>query len=299
MCTRYSARVPAGTRALHCGWRSETLLPVTTVVFLHGVGGVTPGWDAALKHSLADHTGGSDVACVEIGFDDLIGRSGVIRRRPAEELHIPIVTESRRSALRQQYQKHQTQLRKVVWDSPDRVEPPTKRPPTFIPGEVMVRLPFLSMRQAGHYRHDDNLRAEVLDRVSERINDLDDDVVLLAHSLGSVVALDALHVRDIKVKLLVSFGSPLGQRDFWGKLWQDPATFPYDRLGSWLNIVNLNDPVTWKRGASHRFPQALDTYISAGDGLMGSMNYHDAATYTSAQILARAVAAATWGPLAD
>ena len=99
-----------------------------------------------------------------------------------------------------------------------------------------------------------------------------------------MVALDALHVRDIKVKLLVSFGSPLGQRDFWGKLWQDPATFPYDRLGSWLNIVNLNDPVTWKRGASHRFPQALDTYISAGDGLMGPMNYHDAATYTSAQI---------------
>ena len=74
---------------------------MTTVVFLHGVGGVTPGWDAALKHSLAEHTGGSVVACVEIGFDDLIGRSGVIRRRPAEELHIPIVTESRRSALRQ------------------------------------------------------------------------------------------------------------------------------------------------------------------------------------------------------
>ena len=121
---------------------------MTTVVFLHGVGGVTPGWDSALQRSLSEHVAGSEIAYVEIGFDDLIGRSGVIRKRPAEELHVPIVTSTQRSALRQRYQKRQVELRKVVWDSPDRVEPPSKRPPSFIPGEVMVRLPFLSMRQA-------------------------------------------------------------------------------------------------------------------------------------------------------
>ena len=287
-----------GTQVMRAGRGFVKLLPVTTVVFLHGVGGAMPGWDTALTAKLAELSGTSDIDCVEIGFDDLIDRSGVIRRRPAEDRHIPVVTTRERSMLRQRYQRRQIALRKVVWDSPDRVEPPTRKPPTLIPGEVMVRLPFLGMRQAGHYRHDDNLRAEVLDRIAEQLNAIDGPIVLLAHSLGSVVALDALHVRDIHVQLLVSFGSPLGVRDFWGKAWQDPATFPYDRLGSWLNIVNVNDPVTWKRGASDRFPQALDTYISAGNGIAGPMNYHDAATYTSAEILARAVDAATSGVLA-
>lgn len=268
------------------------------MVFLHGVGGATPGWDRALQRKLAEHPEASDFSYLEIGFDDLLDRPGVIRRRLAEDLHVPIINSVGRSELRHDYQRRQIELRKVIWGSPDRVEPPTQKPPTVIPGEVMVRLPFLDMRQAGHYRHDDKLRAEVLDRVSERIGGISGPVVLLAHSLGSVVALDALHVRNMSVRLLISFGSPLGVRDFWGKSWQDPATFPYDRLGSWLNIVNVNDPVTWKRGANDRFPQALDTYISAGTGLVGPMNFHDASTYTSAETLARAVAAATDGILA-
>ncbi len=267
---------------------------MTTVVFLHGVGGSIPGWDEALLGKLAETPGISEVSCVEVEFDDLIDRWGVIRRRPAPYLHTPVVDE-RLSAVQQQearqrYQRRQVALRRVVWDSPDRVQPPEKKPPTFIPGEVMVRLPFLSMRQAGHYRHDDNLRSAVLDRVAEQVDAIAGPVILLAHSLGSVVALDALHVRDINVDLLVSCGSPLGVHDFWGKAWQDPATFPYDRLGGWLNIVNVNDPVTWKRGVNDRFPQALDTYISAGRGLTGPMNFHDPATYTSAETLARAVA---------
>lgn len=312
---RYLAIKLQGTHTLHSDRWFATLLPVTTVppettvlpettvpptatvVFLHGVGGSTPGWDRALQDKLAQHPKAGDVEYLEIGFDDLIDRPGVIRRRPAEHRHVPIVNHERRSELRQRYQRHQIALRKALWDSPDRVEPPVNKPPTVIPGELWVRLPFLSMRQAGHYRHDDHLRADVLDRVAERIAAIDGPVVLLAHSLGSVVALDALHVRDLRVDLLISFGSPLGVRDFWGKAWQDPATFPYDRLGGWLNIVNINDLVTWRRGVSDRFPQALDTFICAGTGIAGPMNFHDAATYTSAETLARSVSAAVDGVL--
>lgn len=262
------------------------------MVFLHGVGGSTPGWDSALRKSLVEHTGVGDIECVEVGFDDLVGRAGTIRRRVAIEPVAPVVSPTNRQEARRAYQRRQLELRQVVWASPDRVGEPGVKIPTLIPGEVMVRLPFLSMRQAGHYRHDNDVRGAVLDRIAARFDSISGPVILLAHSLGSVVALDALHLLDIKVELFVSCGSPLGVRDFWGKTWQDPATFPYDRLGGWLNIVNVNDPVTWKRGANDRFPEAMDAYISAGNGLTGPMNFHDAATYTSSQTLARAVAAA-------
>lgn len=265
---------------------------MTTVVFLHGVGGSTPGWDAALTRNLAETAGLTDIECVEIGFDDLIGRSGSIRRRRVDEQPTTNVDRHELQTQRQRYYQRQISLRAAIAGSPDRVSPPDRKPHPLIPGEVMVRFPFLSMRQAGHYRHDGDVRTQVLDRVAKRLEAIDGHVTLLAHSLGSVVALDALHLRNIHVDLLVSFGSPLGVRDFWGKAWQQSTTFPYARVGGWLNIVNVNDPVTWKRGANDRFPQALDSYVSVGQGLMGPMNFHDAATYASTQTLARAVATA-------
>ncbi len=269
------------------------VMSTATAVFLHGVGGSMPGWDGALGGQLEHISPQLHVGSLEVGFDDLIGRSGAIRRRPAAHRHEPVLGDSRSEA-RARYQRRQGRLRKAIWDSPDRVA--SARPiPVLIPGEVMVRLPVLGMRQAGHYRHDDHVRADVLDRVAEAINQVDGPVILLAHSLGSVVALDALHVRGVSVELLVSFGSPLGVKDFWGKTWQDPATFPYDRLGGWLNVVNVKDPIVWGRGVNERFPQAIDAFISAGRGLTGPLNFHDAATYTGAEITARAVAAATSG----
>jgi len=253
-----------------------------------------PGWDVALAQRLRQLAPEIEIASIEVGFDDLIDRPGVIHRRSAAHRLEPIVGPDR-SATRKRYQRRQGNLRRAVWDSPDRVASPASLMPVLIPGEVMVRLPVLGMRQAGHYRHDDHLRAQVLDRVAEQIDQIDGHVILLAHSLGSVVALDALHVRGVSVELLVSFGSPLGVKDFWGKSWQDPATFPYGRLGGWLNVVNVKDPVVWGRGVNERFPQALDAFINEGAGLTGPHNFHDAATYTGAELTARAVVVATCG----
>ena len=149
-----------------------------------------------------------------------------------------------------------------------------------------MRLPFLGMRQAGHYRHDDNLRAEVLDRIAEQLNAIDGPIVLLA----PVWARWSRSMRCTFVTFMFSCSLVSDHRwefrDFWGKAWQDPATFPYDRLGSWLNIVNVNDPVTWKRGATASRKLSIPT-SALGTESRGPMNYHDAATYTSAEILAR------------
>jgi pimeloyl-ACP methyl ester carboxylesterase len=254
---------------------------MTTVVFLHGVGGGMPGWDTALREAVSAHapTVAESLATVSINFDDLIGRRGPIRLVPAAHLHVPIVSDKDRYLDRVRYLLRQQRLRTVTWNSPDRVRDPRFRTPVFLPGELIVRWPMWDMRQAGHYRHDDVLRAEVLDRISDALNEIEGEIVVLAHSLGSVIALDALHVRDIRVKLLVSFGSPLGARHFWGEHWEDQGTFPYDRVGGWLNVINVKDVVSWKRGVSQRFPQAVDAYVSAGVRFAGPDNFHDASTY--------------------
>lgn len=265
---------------------------MASVVFLHGVGGTTPGWASALQQSVKNAGCDDDFEVLEVDFRDLLARPGVIRRRAVSHRREPIVRRHARDELVLDYRTRQRALRLDVWDSPDRVAGPKTKPPILVPGEIMVRLPILGMREAGHYRHDDQVRSAVLDRVASRIHQADGPVVVLAHSLGSVVALDALHVRSIHVDLLLSVGSPLGLSDFWGKAWESPATFPYDRLGGWMNVVNVRDPVVWGRGAQHRFSQTFDAFIDEGDGLTGPNNFHDASTYASSELVGRAVASA-------
>lgn len=265
-------------------------VPVTAVVFLHGVGGPTPGWDDVLRAKVARAApaiaDSLDISTIE--FADLIARRGVIRRVPAEHLHVPVVTHNT-PEIRLNYYLRQQHLRAVTWRSRNTVSVPRLKWPYLIPGEFLVRMPIWDMRQAGHYRHDHELRAAVLDRIADELAQHDGDVLLFAHSLGSVVALDALHVRDIKVSMLVTLGSPLGIRHFWGKRWEDAQNFPYERVGAWLNVVNVRDPVPWTRGVNKRFPQAVDAYIDTGDAVSGENSYHAPAMYAGSGPVVTAV----------
>jgi hypothetical protein len=83
-----------------------------------------------------------------------------------------------------------------------------------------------------------------------------DRVVLLAHSLGSVVAYDVLWkishmseyawLRRRQVTLLVTMGSPLGDRVVKQRLlgWRYPAPQSYPRnIGRWVNLSARGDAV--------------------------------------------------------
>lgn len=259
---------------------------MTTAVFLHGVGGAGPtwetgGWDTGLRDSVAASRPdlADRFATVSVDFDDLIDQQGLIRRLAGDEHAVQIEWQPDQDVI-DEYGRRLQDLRALVGRSPDRAGEPRVSWPCFLPGEMMVRLPFLGMRQAGHYRHNLQVQEQVLDRISIAINELEDDVVLLAHSLGSVVGLDMLHLRDVKIGLFLTLGSPIGVDRVWGSRWQRDGSFPYERIGSWLNVINLRDPIPWQRGLSNRFSQAADVFVRAGDGFRGSNNYHDPATYT-------------------
>lgn len=272
-------------RAIHGKCHGSTVREdgcVTAVVFIHGVGGPTSGWDLPLREhaEMRDPAVAASLTTHTIEFVDLIARQGPIRRVPAAQRPVPVVTHNT-PQIRVSYLRRQQRLRSVTWRSRHTVMVPRIKWPYLLPGEALVRLPMWDMRQAGHYRHHAGLRAEVLDRIATELAGFGEDVVLMAHSLGSVVALDALHLRDIRLKMLITLGSPLGIRHFWGKQWESAESFPYERVGSWLNVVNVRDPVPWTRGVNKRFPQAVDAYIDVGSRVSGAGSYHDPSNYAS------------------
>jgi hypothetical protein len=117
--------------------------------------------------------------------------------------------------------------------------------------------------QGHRYVREPALRRAVLARVVAALPP-EGDVVLLGHSLGSLVAIDLLeHLPPaLHVRLLLTSGSPAGLRAMHagsGRLLRD---FPYAAVQSWVNVSSRGDPVVAGRGLSRYFPAATDLWIS-------------------------------------
>lgn len=275
--------VPAvgGVRLAQAGNRPHTGR-VTNVVFVHGVGGPTSDWHEPLVRHLSA-SGVDQMRPSTVRYDDLLQcRQLIIRAardlEPVEQDDSVAVAERERA--RQGYMTRRQELADAVAASPDCVPAPRVKPPPLLLGEALVRLPVLNMRQAGHYRHNAGARDAVLDRLADALIQAGDDTVVVAHSLGSVIAVDALHSRDVRIGLLITIGSPLGLGRFWCGRWAGDEDFPHHRVGSWLNVVNLRDPVPWQRGVSRRFPAAVDAFIEVRAGVAGVGGVHDPVVYT-------------------
>lgn len=136
------------------------------------------------------------------------------------------------------------------------------------PGDLSTRLPLaklirsslFGLDQLGRYLDDAERRDAVAHRVLPSVLMAARPRVLIAHSLGSVVALDLLLDPRVELDLLVTVGSPLGHEAVHGDLPIADA-FPYDRVGGWLNVVHLLDPVPLGRGLHPRFPAAHDAFV--------------------------------------
>ena len=269
------------------------------VLFVHGVGGPVPGWDRALQAALARRLavdpgadaptpGGSGLPSMRtVRYDD------VFESGPAQLDSAAWEVGRREGPARAEFSGRQRSLERLV----DRV---ARRPggtdgegrlrlPGVIPGEMVVRWPFSGMSHARAYRRDLSARDRARARVASAVASVAGPRIVVAHSLGSVVVLDALHVHDVRVDLLVTIGSPLGIDRDWGSLWVGGQGFPHHRIGGWLNVVNTRDPIPWNRGVSARFPDAVDAFITAGRLPVGPGGAHDPATYTSSEVVVEAV----------
>lgn len=67
--------------------------------------------------------------------------------------------------------------------------------------------------------------------------------VVVAHSLGTIVALEALHQSSTPVPLFITLGSPISMRTVvWPRLMPQPSHIP-ESVGRWLNFWDRDDVI--------------------------------------------------------
>ncbi|QCC77628.1 hypothetical protein [Nocardioides daphniae] len=117
------------------------------------------------------------------------------------------------------------------------------------------------LTEAKIYANHRSVRASVMREVLEQIP-ASDEIVVVAHSLGSVIAADLLTrlPERTRVRALVTLGSPLAS-DMWKRLRSLATDFPYDRVDAWINVFDPRDAVTYGRGVAARFPMAVDVSV--------------------------------------
>lgn len=253
-------------------------------MFVHGVGGPSHGWERQLPACVAD--------AVTVRYDDLFHGSVEPEadsrpRRP----HSPLVPQP---GWRTPFGARREQLADLVADAaaaPGGTDGAGRmHAPVIIPGALLVKVPLAGMPHAARYRHHRATQRAVHERVISAIGHRTRPVVLVAHSLGSVVAVDVLHEHDVRVDLLLTLGSPIGVDTDWCADWERLECFPRDRIGGWANVINTRDLIPWNRPVARRFPEAVDAFISAGRWPFGPGGAHDPATYLRAPVTRQLIA---------
>ncbi|MET9329343.1 hypothetical protein [Tsukamurella sp. NPDC003166] len=130
-----------------------------------------------------------------------------------------------------------------------------------------------ALKQVQNYLTDEGVRATVLQHILDELPTDDGDIVLVGHSLGSIIAIDLLdHLPpDLHVRRFVTIGSPGGNETLHRAPDRILRRFPYSRVGDWSNFIDPLDPVTAGRGLSDVFPEANDFWIGGGAGHLASM----------------------------
>jgi hypothetical protein len=132
------------------------------------------------------------------------------------------------------------------------------------------------------------LKEPIQARLRQALQGLDGPVVMVGHSLGSVVAYDVLHDYrgPLDVRLLVTVGSPLGTQEI-----QDVAARPLQVPGStraWLNAADGRDLVALDPTIRPEYPPAerCTDYLVENDA---DAHHHGISGYLTAAPVQRAI----------
>ena len=157
-------------------------------------------------------------------------------------------------------------------------------------GDLIVRL---FLEDVELYFADADRRQAAIDRVVEAVHAAGGDVILLGHSLGSVVAYDALSEHpDLPVPGLITFGSPLGLPTVRRRL--RTRRFP-SGVARWVNVYDPRDFVTGREPLRAHFladdERLVEDLENEGraPGLTSLTAAHDGTVYLSSMALARAL----------
>lgn len=144
-----------------------------------------------------------------------------------------------------------------------------------------LRLASGFLPQATQYIEDRGLARQIAVNVRKDIfDDKPDPVIVVSHSLGTVVAYDLLasnRLADRDVPLFVTLGSPLGI-GMMQTILPNRADIPNPPIGRWTNAYRKEDPVTLGRGITED-SMGLSGVENISDGLVSRMNPHSIEAY--------------------
>lgn len=244
----------------------------SVLLFLHGVGAGDPDdvWkdvlDAKLREIGYPGLGGVTVIAPKypnslVASDDRHPLPGITVKEPSGE-------EARRNRL--EFDRRESAIENLLEKH--------ERGSDWLLGEPLtdVALRAKVFAQAKNYLRKPQVRANVLTRVLGEVP-ASGRVVIIGHSLGSVVAADVLRrlPRGVRVVGMVSIGSPLSSASFHVDGLRDGLRQPPTNLDWWVSFWNPLDPVTTHRGVSSAFPWMTDYRVKT------TVNHkvHDAVTY--------------------
>ncbi len=145
------------------------------------------------------------------------------------------------------------------------------------------------INQLGRYFADDELRATVRGRLESVVTD--DTRVVIAHSMGTVVAYEALADHpEWDVETLLTIGSPLGSDWVFHNLRPAPSTGHGQWPGSirhWINVASVGDRAVEEPRLARRFGDRVTDL-----GVDNGHRAHDPEPYLNAPTTGRALAAA-------
>jgi len=222
-----------------------------TIIFIHGIGGKPPKdpylreWIAALRHSLWLDI--PDDAFRMAYWADLraLPSAGetqreLIRALPAAQRAALLGTKSEKKAALRPQEKALFGARRGLASLGRRL---LRR--AAVVAEPLIRQ-FLDrfVNDVHGYFYEEGKRqqiSEVLKIELQSASDAGKRITLVAHSMGTVIALDVLKDLQVPIEAFVTMGSPLGSEFIQDKL-GSPSYPPHVRR--WLNVFDGTDPVT-------------------------------------------------------
>ena len=169
-------------------------------------------------------------------------------------------------------------------------------------GGLALRSLVFDLKQVRRYLTDPELRAACQSRVIRLISS--ETQVVVGHSLGSVVAYEALAALDAdgagatskdgrghRVRALVTLGSPLGIRNLVFDRLQPPpdggcGVWPGGPDLAWTNVVDAGDVVALVKDLRSAFGGQVDGYV-----VHNGVHAHDARAYLTDRLTGTAIAA--------
>jgi hypothetical protein len=287
---------------------------MSAIVAVHGIGQQFKGgaiihreWWAALRSGLQlagrDLTDEQALACPFYGH--LFRRPGTLAVADTEVDPADVTAQ-------------EVELLEQWWQEAARLEPDrVKGPDYYAPQASLARAPMLvqralsaltrssffadiyqsviigDLRQVTLYLNEPKIHNQALELVSNAITA--ETRVVIGHSLGSVVAYEALCRDSRNVVSFVTLGSPLGIPNvIFDRLTPNPGMFGLGvwpgKIAHWTNLADKGDIVALEKQLARRFgPQVRDIPIYSG------ADAHHGERYLTARETGEAISAGLWG----